>query len=205
MSPLINLLVDSNIELNPNKTIKVDPDTYQTGEPDVFAGGDAVSGPKFAIDGIAMGKKGAISIHRYVHPGQSLTIGRIDRDYRALDKGNLGLTGYDRIPRQKASHGDGNTGKESFMDSRGTFTEEQVKQETERCLGCGATVVDEYQCVGCGVCTVKCKFDAVSLVRVYDEPGVIYERLIPSITPYVLKRGSKIAIKKAKKMLAKRD
>lgn len=192
-----SLIEDSNIEINPNNTIKADPFTYQTGEPDVFAGGDSFTGPRFAIDAIAAGKEGAISIHRYVHPGQSLIIGRDRKEYRSLDKENLNLKGYDNIPRQNPSHGDGKEARESFKDLRGTFTEEQIKRETERCLSCGATTVDEFLCVGCGACVTKCKFDAISLVRKYHGEGVAFENLKPVVIKQVIKRKGKIAIKKA--------
>ncbi|MCT4563692.1 MAG: FAD-dependent oxidoreductase [Maledivibacter sp.] len=191
-----DLIVNSNIELNPNKTIKADPVTYQTGEPDVFAGGDALSGPRFAIDAIAMGKEGAISIHRFVQNGQSLILGRIKRDYRAFDKGDLVLEGYDRLPRQKASHAKEIKSKETFRDLRGTLTEAQIKKETERCLGCGATVTDEFMCVGCGVCTTKCKFDAIKLVRKYDSPSPEFSDMKSTIVKHALKRKVRIAIKK---------
>jgi NADPH-dependent glutamate synthase beta subunit-like oxidoreductase len=193
------LLKDSKIELNPNKTVKADPLTFQTGELDIFAGGDAVTGPKFAIDAIALGKQGAISIHRYVN-GDNLTISR-EREYRALDRENLNLDGYDRLPRQRALHIDGNKSKETFMDLRETFTEEQIKKETERCLGCGAVVVDDYQCVGCGVCTTKCKFDAISLVRKYDSAGAEFSQMKPIVIKHVIKRQGRIAVKKVKKSL----
>ncbi len=192
-----NLIENSNIEINPNNTIKADPFTYQTGEPDVFAGGDSFTGPRFAIDAIAAGKEGAISIHRYVHPGQSLIIGRDRKEYRSLDKENLEIKGYDNLPRQKASHIDGKDSKETFRDLRGTFTEEQMKRETERCLSCGATTVEEFLCVGCGSCVTKCKFDAISLVRKYDGEGVAFEDLKPVVIKQVLKRKGRIAVKKA--------
>lgn len=195
------LLKDSKIELNPNKTIKADPITYQTGEADVFAGGDALTGPKFAIDAIALGKQGAISIHRYVH-GDNLTICR-EREYHALDKENIDMAGYDRLPRQRALHIDGSKSKETFKDLRVTFTEEQIKQETERCLGCGATFVDQYQCVGCGVCTTKCKFDAISLVRKYDASGVEFKDMKPAVIKHVIKRQGKIAVKNVKRLFTK--
>lgn len=191
------LLKDSKMELNPNKTVKIDALSYQTGDPDVFAGGDAVTGPKFAIDAIALGKQGAISIHRYVH-GDNLRISR-EREYHPLDKENLKLDGYDRLPRQRALHVDGSKSKESFKDLRVTFTEEQIKKETERCLGCGAVVVDQYQCVGCGVCTTKCKFDAISLVRKYDSAGVELKEMKSTIIKYAIKRQGRIAVKKVKK------
>ncbi|MGB4658814.1 MAG: FAD-dependent oxidoreductase [Mobilitalea sp.] len=192
-----SLLEGSKVELNPNKTVKADLYTYQTAEADVFTGGDVLTGPKFAIDAIAAGKQGAISIHRFVQPGQSLIIGRDRRDYHSLDKENIDLEGYDHIPRQKASHVDAVKSKETFKDLRTTFTLEQVKKETERCLSCGATVADEYLCVGCGSCTTKCKFDAITLVRKYDGAGVAYADLKPVVIKTILKRKGKIAIRKA--------
>jgi NADPH-dependent glutamate synthase beta subunit-like oxidoreductase/Na+-translocating ferredoxin:NAD+ oxidoreductase RNF subunit RnfB len=195
------LLKDSKLELNPNKTIKADPITFQTGEPDVFAGGDALTGPKFAIDAIALGKQGAISIHRYVH-GDNLTICR-EKEYHALDKENLDMAGYDSLPRQRAIHVDGRQSKETFMDLRVTFTEEQIKKETERCLGCGATVVDQFQCVGCGVCTTKCKFDAISLVRKYEASGLELKDMKAAVIKHAIKRQGKIAVKNVKKLFLK--
>lgn len=194
------LLSDSKIQLNKNQTVKADPVTYQTDEPDVFAGGDALTGPRFAIDAIALGKQGSISIHRYVH-GDNLTISR-EREYRALDKETLNMDGYDRIPRQRALHVDGGKSKSTFQDLRVTFTEDQIKSETKRCLGCGATVVDQYQCVGCGVCTTKCKFDAISLVRKYDSPGLEFSQMKPAVIKHAIKRQGRIAVKKIKKHFA---
>ncbi|MFS1516287.1 FAD-dependent oxidoreductase [Bacillus sp. SM2101] len=196
-----HLIADSNIQLHPNKTIKADPVTYQTGEEDVFAGGDALTGPKFAIDAIAMGKEGAISIHRFVQPGQSLLLGRTKRDYRAFDIDGLDLKGYDHIPRQTVDHVDVAESKKTFRDLRSTFTEDQVKKETERCLGCGATVVDEFLCVGCGSCVTKCKFDAISMVRKYDATSVELHEIKPTIKKYMVKRKVKVATNKVPKTL----
>lgn len=197
-----NLLENSKIELNRNGTIKADSFTLQTGEMDVFAGGDAMTGPKFAIDAIAMGKEAAISIHRYVQPGQSLIIGRDRREYHALDKDNLTLESYDRMPRQRTTHVDGKKSKETFKDLRITFTEEQMKKEAERCLGCGATTRDEYMCIGCGACTTRCKFEAITLVRKYDEAGYPLEKLKPVILKNMIKRKGRIAVRKASKAVA---
>jgi len=191
-----------SLVLNPNKTIKVSQLSYQTGEKDVFAGGDAVTGPKFAIDAIALGKQGYISIHRYIH-GDSLTLVR-EREYHALDKDNLDLESYDNIPRQKSEHIQGNKSKETFKDLRVTFTEEQIKKETERCLGCGATEVDQYQCVGCGICTTKCKFDAISLSRKYDSAGVTLEQMKPIVIKHVIKRQGRIAVKNVKRLFKRK-
>ena len=69
------LLTGTAVEFNPNGTVKADPVTYQTAEKDIFVGGDAYTGQKFAIDAIAVGKEGAISLHRFVQHA-TLTIGR---------------------------------------------------------------------------------------------------------------------------------
>lgn len=193
-----NILEGCNVKLNPNNTIIADSLTYQTGESDIFAGGDSYTGPRFAIDAIAAGKQAAISIHRFVQPGQSLTIGRSKRQYQSLDKSDLNLDGYDRMPRQSAAHVNPSVSKESFKDLRGTFTEEQIIKETERCLSCGATTVDEFMCVGCGACTTKCKFDAISLERVYDGEGAAYEDVKPIVAKHIIKRKVKIGVKKVK-------
>ena len=186
-----NLLAGTAVVTRPNGTVEADPFTYQTAEPDIFAGGDVYTGPRFAIDAIAAGKEGAISIHRFVQPGQSLTYGRDRRQYHSFDKENVVLESFDRMPRQKAGHSDRK--EHSFGDNRLTFTEEQMKKETQRCLGCGAAQVDEYMCVGCGQCTTKCKFGAISLMRKYNEFAPVFEKLPIAVAKYAVKRTGKIA------------
>ena len=96
----------------------------RTNVEDVFAGGDLVTGPKFAIDAIAAGKEASISIHRYVHPGQTQDLGRDHRDYKPLDVATLGINavGFDNAPRQKAAGAPAKEAKKSFKDLRGTLT-----------------------------------------------------------------------------------
>lgn len=195
------LLAGTKAELNGNGTVKADPVTYQTAEPDIFVGGDVYTGPKFAIDAIAAGKEGCVSIHRFVHPGQSLTIGRNLRQFTELDKNNLQLdpetfdTAKRQVPGRKRREE-----KNSFHDLRSTFTEEQVRAEANRCLGCGATVVDPNKCIGCGVCTTKCEFDAIHLSRDLPEASRMYkaEDKMKAILPYMLKREIRI-LRKGKK------
>ena len=148
----------------------------RTNVEDVFAGGALVTGPKFAIDAIAAGKEASISIHRYVHPGQTQDLGRDHRDYKPLDVATLGINavGFDNAPRQKAADAPAKEAKKSFNDLRGTLTEEQIKKEAARCLGCGCVVVDEDMCIGCGICTTKCKFDAIHLEKVMDHTSYSY-------------------------------
>ncbi len=185
-----SLLDGSKVELNRNNTAKADGLTYQTAEKDVFVGGDAFTGPKFAINAIAAGKEAAISLHRFVQPGQSLTLGRDRREYHMFDKDNVVIEGFDNVPRQRIGHNP--EAKNSFKDDRVTFTEEQMKKETERCLGCGAAKVDAYMCVGCGQCTTKCKFDAIQLIKTGHSVPNTYEKLPMKMAANAIKRAGKI-------------
>ena len=176
-----------------------DPVTLQTAQSDIFVGGDCYTGPKFAIDAIAAGKEAAISLHRYVHPGQTLTAGRDRRVYRALDKEHVLLetAGFDKDHRQMPGY---NAAKaRTFSDARVTFTEEQVKKECARCLGCGATKVDSYLCIGCGLCTTKCKFDAIHLKKVRDWHAGSYETMPIKVAEGVVKRAGSIVKKAVRK------
>ncbi|SEB03750.1 NADPH-dependent glutamate synthase beta chain [Pseudobutyrivibrio sp. ACV-2] len=178
---------------------KADPLTYQTDEPDIFVGGDMYTGPRFAIDAIAAGREGAISIHRFVQPHSSLTIGRNRRDFIELDKENLMIGDYDHSPRQIPGVSKTTvTGELTFRDKTVELTEEQIKIETARCLKCGASVVDENKCIGCGVCTTKCEFDAIKLYREHPECS----KMVPSedklkyVLPNGLKQRVKVAFKR---------
>ncbi len=158
-----------HVELRPNGTAFANKLTYQTSEPDIFVGGDVYTGPSFAIDAIAAGREGAISLHRYVHEHCTLTIGRNRRDFIELDKENITVDTYDSSKRQIPPKADTKKQAVSFRDLSDSFTEEQVKKEASRCLACGASVVDPNKCIGCGVCTTKCMFDAIHLHR--ELPG----------------------------------
>ena len=186
-----DLLEGSKVELAGGGRAAADALTYQTAQPDVFVGGDVYTGPGFAIEAIAAGKEGAVSIHRFVQPDTSLTIGRNRRDFIQLDKDNLFLTGYDSAARQEATAPAPGL---SFRDTHGTLTEEQVKTETARCLGCGASVVDPNKCIGCGICTTKCEFDAIHLSRDLPECSTMVrtEDKFKAILPYMVKRGLRL-------------
>lgn len=188
-----SLLDGSKVELGRGNGAVADALTYQTAEPDVFVGGDVYTGPKFAIDAIAAGKEGSISIHRFVQPHSSLTIGRNRRDFIELDKENILVDNYDNSSRQVPGKDVSVDAKKSFRDVSTGFTEEQVKAETARCLGCGASVVDTNKCIGCGVCTTKCEFDAIHLHRELPECSTM--RKSEEKLKYVLGHGAKQAIK----------
>ena len=177
-------------------TAEADALTYQTAQLDIFVGGDCYTGPSFAINAIAAGKEAAISLHRYVHPGQTLTAGRDRREYRALDKEHvmLDVASFDNDRRQEPGYTAAKA--KTFADARVTFTEEQVRKECARCLGCGATKVDSYLCIGCGLCTTKCKFDAIHLKKVRDWHAKPFEAMPIKVAENLVKRTGGI-VKKA--------
>lgn len=186
-----SLLEGEGVEFN-GPAVAADPLTFQTGQPDIFVGGDVYTGPGFAINAIAAGHCAAESLHRYVQNGH-MTIGRNRWEFNELDKNNIRVESYDNSSRQMEGTDASVPGK-SFRDAHLTLTEEQVKKETARCLGCGATIVDENKCIGCGICTTKCEFDAITLHRDHPECTnmVKAEDKFKEIIPYQLKRAVKI-------------
>ena len=195
-----HMLDNLHVELRPNGGALANKLTYQTSEPDIFVGGDVYTGPKFAIDAIAAGREGAISLHRYVHEHCTLTIGRNRRDFIELDKENIKVETYDSSSRQIPPKADVKEQAKTFRDLSQSLTEEQVKKETSRCLFCGASVVDPNKCIGCGVCTTKCMFDAIHLHR--EIPGASIMRAsedkLKYILPNMVKQSIKVKFKKKK-------
>lgn len=188
-----NMLDNLDLKRRPNGGALANKLTYQTSEPDIFVGGDVYTGPRFAIDAIAAGREGAISLHRYVHENCTLTIGRNRRDFVELDKNNISVDSYDTSKRQIPAKADEKAQAATFRDLSHSLTEEQVKAETSRCLSCGASVVDPNKCIGCGVCTTKCVFDAIHLHR--ELPGASVMRASEDKLKYILPNMVKQSIK----------
>ena len=193
------LLKGTKVKLRPNGGIIADELTLQTDEPDIFAGGDVFTGPRFAIDAIAGGREAAVSMNRFVHPGNRLDLARDRRKFIEFDKNDIQSESFDTAPRQIPGRKQG-IASETFEDLRLTFTEEQVKKEATRCLGCGATTVDEHRCIGCGLCTTKCEFDAIHLNRDIPEASTMVraEDKFSKVGPYAAKRAVKIVVNKIK-------
>lgn len=180
-----DLLAGTNVELRRNQTAVADSLTLQTAEPDIFVGGDVFTGARFAIDAIAAGKEAAESLHRYAWNG-NVYIARDHNKYFDIDKENVDYGSYDNAGRQIPGHDQSK--RLSFEDDRKVFTEEQVRAETARCLRCGASHVDENMCIGCGVCTTRCEFDAIHLRRVFNCRPVVRENLVPAVLGEVGRR-----------------
>lgn len=188
------LLEGTGVTLRGGNYPEADKFTYQTADEDIFVGGDVFTGPRFVIDAIAQGHEAAESLHRRVRPKASMTIGRDRRYYAVLDKENVTYPSYDKSARQEEGMLENIDYKNSFKDAHGTLSEEQVKCETGRCLSCGASYVDPNKCIGCGICTTRCEFDAIHLVR--DHPECtnmrVAEKKVGGLLGYAAKRAFKI-------------
>ncbi len=188
-----DLLKGENVELR-NDNPLADELTYQTKEKDIFVGGDLFTGPSFVINAIEQGHQAADSLHRFVQPGTDLKIGKNKRQFICLNKDDIVIDDYDHAGRQEETIDETIDRTMSFKDVRNTLTEDQVRIETSRCLSCGASIVDENKCIGCGVCTTKCEFDAIHLVRDHPENSKMIksEDKFKAIIPYAAKRAVKI-------------
>ena len=104
------------------------------------------------------------------------------------------------MARQRPRHAEVKEAIETMNDTRATFTEEQLKKEAERCLGCGVAVVDTYMCLGCGVCATKCEFDALKLKKVYEAaPSETPAKFVQDMMAYMGERAARIDAKEGGK------
>ena len=206
-----SLLEGTNVKFHHGNYPVADPFTYQTDDPTIFVGGDVFTGPKFVIDAIGQGHMAAESLARAVSKNSvNQTLGRDRRFFKELDKSNIAIDSYDHAQRQVPPVDETVDATNGFSDPRLPLTEEQVKIETSRCLGCGATIVDANKCIGCGLCTTRCEFDAIHLKRDHPKNSELRraEDKVGGLLSYAAKRGIKILLhsgsKEAKIMRKKR-
>ena len=186
-----------DLPLNEKGVVAVNGDTMQTAVPDVFAGGDVVTGPRYAINAIAAGREAALSIHRYVHEGQDLMLGRDHMDYKGLNRKTAVIDpqAFSDAPRQKAERTAAKGKNAAWRDTRGVLTAEQAKTEASRCLGCGVAMVDEYMCVGCAICTTHCKFGAIKMEKISDADNMEYFHTLGRIVTNMPNKLAGVAVK----------
>ncbi len=204
-----NLLKGTKVEFWHGNYPLADKLTYQTNDDDIFVGGDVFTGPKFVIDAIAAGHAVADALARHVRPNAHPTIAFDRRGFTPLNKKDITFPGYDEAGRQEEGMDESIDYKNSFKDAHKTLTPEQVKIETGRCLSCGAAFVDPHKCIGCGICTTKCHFDAIHLVRDHPKASTMRfaEDKVTGLLKYALPRAFKILFysgSKEARMMAKK-
>ncbi len=123
-------------------TIQVDPVTLQTQDPDIFAGGDAVTGPATVVAAIAAGKEAAVSMDRFLR-GVDLKEGRRS-EWEGV--GDVPLEGEAEKSRTPMNYAPAEARVGNFEEVQLGYNELGARREGERCLACG--VCSEcYQCV----------------------------------------------------------
>jgi heterodisulfide reductase subunit A-like polyferredoxin len=132
---------DEDIALSTHGGLEADPLTFQTPIPWVFAGGDAVYGPKSIVDAVACGKEVAESIDRYLN-NQDLKKERIKEwHYEKPD-----ITGECSKERNLLQYLPVEQREGNFMEITSGYDEKNALKEADRCLNCG--ICSEcYRCV----------------------------------------------------------
>jgi heterodisulfide reductase subunit A-like polyferredoxin len=139
-------------------TMNVDPVTLQSDDPDIFAGGDAVTGPATVVEAIAAGKEAAISIDRFIRD-EDLAQGR-PRPIRTVE--DVPLSGVATAARTPMSHLAPAGRMDNFNEVQLGFSEDQSRRESDRCLSCGI-------CSECYQCVAACLAHAVDHEQMPEE------------------------------------
>ncbi len=156
-------------------TMNVDPVTLQTGDPDIFAGGDAVTGPATVVEAIEAGKQAAISMDRFIQ-GVDMAQGREENLVAVTD---VPLEGRPHIERQAMVHAEAGARVSNFEEVQLGFDEETARTEGGRCLACGLCS-ECYQCVD--ACLAGAVDHSIQARETVVDVGAII--LAPGFTPY---------------------
>jgi heterodisulfide reductase subunit A-like polyferredoxin len=156
-------------------TLRVDPMTFQSDDPDIFAGGDAVTGAATVVEAIGAGKEAAVSIHRFIQ-GEDLYENR-QKLWEAVQ--DVSTKGCEDIPKEKMPHLVPGERMNNFNEVQLGFSEEQVRKEADRCLACGI-------CSECYQCVDACLAQAVDHEQVAVEKEIDVGSLIlcPGSKPF---------------------
>jgi heterodisulfide reductase subunit A len=175
----------AELELTPQRTIRTDPETLQTSDPMVFAGGDAVLGPSIIVEAMGQGRRAAYHIDQMLRG--SSAIARFWDKPPVVDKAALlaQQEGHSwQAPsalRRRPPH----ERVQSFEAYEDAFTEEEAREAANRCLSCGGC----SQCQECvRVCPAHCIDFSRRDERVSLDVGAVivatgYEILDPGKNP----------------------
>ncbi len=147
---------EPGLELTSKNTLKVNPDTFQTGIPDVFVAGDAVTGPATVIEAVAAGHRVVEAMHRYIcgedlelYVKEAAAVKPPETNWKELPKV------IQHTPRAVSAHLDPVKRADNFEEVDGNFSEDGAKKEASRCLDCGG-------CCECKLCVSACEAKAIN-------------------------------------------
>ena len=131
--PIINSDEELNKLIN-YSLIKVNPDNMATDIRGVYAGGDFVSGPSSVISAVGAGRRAAKAIDLFLGGDGDIEFNK------TLDKSfdmHIGREeGFNRLTRIYADLADAGVRVDDFNAVENTFSSEQAKCESGRCLQC---------------------------------------------------------------------
>lgn len=146
---------EPDFELTTKNTLKVNPDTLQTSIPDVFAAGDAVTGPATAIEAVAAGHRAVESIHEYISENFDEYADKLQVKTDPGDVWKEIPKDVKTAPRVVSEQMDLALRAENFDEIDKNFSEEKARQEAERCVDCGG-------CSECKLCVDSCEAKAIN-------------------------------------------
>jgi len=137
--PDLSLIEGRPINITKQGTVAVDLSSYQTSQPEVFAGGDCVAGPATLIEAIAAGNRAARSIDQYLQSGKVTPPSEYmveswlhDIALNRQRDGNI----VANQPRQSPEQLPIPDRVLNFDEVEQPFTYEAAAKEAERCLRC---------------------------------------------------------------------
>jgi len=145
--------------------IKVDPETYQTTAPDVFACGDIAHGPRLFIHAIRSAQIAARSMHDFLRGTNTQITVESSWEPAAYSM----REGWDQLRRHHPPVVAAAERANSLKIVEENYPDAEARTQAARCLRCNVnTVFDTGMCVACTGCVDVCPENLIKLTPVTE-------------------------------------